>query len=125
MRSRYVSVVGFLATAVALVVGDAQLHAQHAVRRAIDGRPDALIDLRTADGVRMVNARWRYSETKIVETDFNGPGADLRPSGEPIKTHDFVPKAGAADFDDSAWETIEPAALEARRSTGKLLVALG
>jgi hypothetical protein len=26
----------------------------------------------------------------------------------------------AADFDDSGWETIEPAALEARRSTGKL-----
>ena len=48
MRSRYVSAVGFLAAAVALVGGAAQLHAQHAVRRAIDGRPDALIDLRTA-----------------------------------------------------------------------------
>ena len=112
--------VGFFAAAVALVGGAAQLHAQHAVRRAIDGRPDALIDLRTGDGVQMVNARWRYSDTKIVETDFNGPGADLRPSGKPIKTYDYVPKAGSADFDDSAWETIEPAALEARRSTGKL-----
>ena len=29
-------------------------------------------------------------------------------------------KPASADFDDSAWETIEPAALEARRSTGKL-----
>jgi len=77
VRSRYVSMFGFLATAVALVGGDVQLRAQHAVRRAIDGRPDALIDLRTADGARMVNARWRYSDTKIVETDFNGPGADL------------------------------------------------
>ena len=119
MRSRYVSAFGFLAIAVALA-GGVQLRAQHAVRRAIDGRPDAVIDLRTADGARMVNARWRYSDTKIVETDFNGPGADLRPSGRPIKTYDYVPKAGAADFDDAAWQTIEPAALETRRSTGKL-----
>jgi gluconolactonase len=120
VRSRYVSAFGFLATAVVLVGADVQLRAQHAVRRGIDGRPDALIDLRTADGARMVNARWRYSDTKIVETDFNGPGADLRPSGKPIKTYDYVPKAGSADFDDSAWETIEPTALETRRSTGKL-----
>jgi gluconolactonase len=120
VRSRYVSMCGLLATAVALVGGDVPLRAQHAVRRAIDSRPDALIDLRTADGARMVDARWRYSDTTIVETDFNGPGADLRPSGKPIKTYDYVPKAGSADFDDSAWETIEPAALESRRSTGKL-----
>ena len=109
-----------LATVTAMTAFEPQVAAQHAVRRPIDGRPDALIDLRTADGARMVNARWHYSDTTIVEADFNAPGADLKPSGTMIKTYDYVPKAGSADFDDSDWQTIEPAALEARRSTGKL-----
>jgi gluconolactonase len=97
-----------------------RLLAQHAVRRAIDGRPDALVDLRSADGASLVGARWRYSDTTIIETDVHAPGADLKPSVKMIKTYDYLPKAGSADFDDSGWETIEPAALEARRSTGKL-----
>ncbi len=106
--------------ALALVFVSAPLYAQHAVRRPIDGRPDAVVDLRTADGVRAVKGQWRYSDTRIVEADFNGPGPDLKPSGRAIKTHDYVPRAGASDFDDSKWERLEPAALEARRSTGKL-----
>jgi gluconolactonase len=104
----------------ATAAAEPRLLAQHAVRRPIDGRPDALVDLRTADGVRLVNGQWRYSDTKIIETDFNAPGADLRPSGKPIKTYDYMPKAGPAGFDDSHWEAIEPTALETRRSTGKL-----
>jgi len=85
----------------ATAAAEPRLLAQHAVRRQIDGRPDALVDLRTADGVRLVNGQWRYSDTKIIETDFNAPGADLRPSGKPIKTYDYMPKAGPAGFDDS------------------------
>ena len=54
------------------------------------------------------------------EADFNAPGPDLKPSGKPIKTYDYLPKAGSIDFDDSKWEAIDPAALETRRSTGKL-----
>ena len=106
--------------ALALIFVCSPLYAQHAVRRPIDGRPDAVVDLRTADGVRAVKGQWRYSDTRIVEADFNGPGPDLKPSGRAIKTHDYVPRAGASDFDDSKWERLEPAALEARRSTGKL-----
>ena len=41
-------------------------------------------------------------------------------SGPPNRTNDISPHAEAADFDDGAWETIEPAALEARRSNGRL-----
>jgi gluconolactonase len=108
------------AVAAVLVVGLARVDAQHAVRRPIDGRPDAIIDLRMADGVRLVHGQWRYSDTTIVETGFNAPGPDLKPSGKPITTYDVSPRAGAADFDDSRWQTIDPAALEARRSTGKL-----
>ena len=84
------------------------------------GRPDAVVDLRTAEGVRLVEGQWRYSDTKIVEVDFRGPGLDLKPTGKPIKTYDYTPKAGVAGFDDSAWEAISAESLEQRRATGRL-----
>jgi gluconolactonase len=67
--------------------------------------PAAVVDLRTAEGAALVKAQWRYSDAKITEMG---------------RTNDITPHAGAADFDDSGWETIEPAALEARRSNGRL-----
>ena len=82
-------------------------------------KPDASIDLRTRDGVNLVNAQWRYSDAKIIQVDHRAPGHDLKPSGDPIKTNDIEPKAGAADFDDSRWEAIDPNSLEARRGTGR------
>src|SRR5258705_9625689 len=86
----------------------------------IDERPDAVIDLATREGVALVQGQWRYADARIVETDFRAPGPDLRPSGAPVKTHDYTPHAGAADFDDSAWDAIAPESLEARRGTGRL-----
>jgi gluconolactonase len=82
--------------------------------------PRALVDLRTDEGAALVGARWRYSDVSIVETEHRDPGPDLRPSGAPNRTKDITPHAGAADFDDSSWEVIEPAALENRRSHGRL-----
>ena len=84
------------------------------------GRPDAIVDLGTREGAELVKGTWRYSNTRIVEVDAKGPGLDLKPSGAPIKTYDYLPKAGAADFDDSQWEVLDAATLEQRRSTGKL-----
>lgn len=84
------------------------------------GRPDATIDLRTREGAELVKGVWRYSDVKIVEADFRAPGPDLKPSGNPIKTYDYTPRAGAADFDDTKWEALDPTTLETRRSGGKL-----
>ena len=84
------------------------------------GKPDAVIDLATKEGVNLVKGQWRYSDTKIIEVDFKGAGPDRQPTGKPIKTYDFTPHAGAADFDDSKWEKIDPTTLDARRSTGRL-----
>jgi gluconolactonase len=86
----------------------------------VDGPPDAVIDLATPEGAALVQGQWRYAGTRIVEADFRAPGVDLRPSGAPIKTYDYTPHAGAADFDDSAWEIIAPRTLEDRRGTGRL-----
>jgi gluconolactonase len=106
-----------LASLVALAAAAA--HAQ-TVMDPPAGRPDAIIDLGTREGVRLVNGTWRYSNTRIVEVDAKGPGPDLKPSGAPIKTYDYQPKAGVAQFDDSNWEVLDPATLEKRRSTGKI-----
>jgi gluconolactonase len=83
-------------------------------------RPDAIVDLKTDEGMALVKGQWRYREVKVVEVDHHGPGADLAPSGPPNRTQDIDVHAGAADFDDSSWEQIKPAQLEERRSTGRL-----
>ena len=87
---------------------------------APSSRPDAVIDLATKEGVDLVKGQWRYSDTKITQVDFKAAGADKQPTGKSVKTYDFVPHAGGADFDNSNWERIEPATLDARRSTGRL-----
>jgi gluconolactonase len=84
------------------------------------GKPSAMIDLGSADGVKTVNGEWRYSDTRIIETDFRGPGPDRQPTGAPVKTYDYTPHAGGADFDDSKWEVISPTTLDQRRGNGRL-----
>ena len=83
-------------------------------------RPTAVIDLATADGVKLVRGTWRFSEARVGEVDHRAPGPDLKPSGPPNRTHDVVPRAGEAAFDDTAWDVIEPTTLDARRGSGKL-----
>src|SRR5512140_3719050 len=78
--------------------------------------PDAVVDLATSKGVRLVDAKWRYSDTRIVEADFRSPDAEGQPTGAPIKTYDYEPHAGSADFDDSNWTVIAPETLKERRS---------
>ncbi|MGH7819888.1 MAG: SMP-30/gluconolactonase/LRE family protein [Candidatus Binatia bacterium] len=89
-------------------------------REVFPGRPDALVDLASPEGVKLVKGQWRFRNATIVEVDAKAPGPDLKPSGEPIRTYDLDPKAGAADYDDSGWEVLDPPHLDARRSTGKL-----
>lgn len=110
----------FLAVfAVVLAAGPSGVAAQTSLG-APTGKPEAVIDLATDEGTRLVKGQWRYSDTTIVEVDFRGPGPDKQPTGAPIKTYDFTPHAGGTDFDDSPWEAIAPTTLDKRRSTGRL-----
>lgn len=84
------------------------------------GKPAAVIDLTTAEGVDLVKGQWLYSGVEIIEVDFKGPGPDGQPTGEPVRTYDYIPKAGEADYDDSRWEKIAPGTLDKRRSTGRI-----
>ena len=84
------------------------------------GRPVAIINLATDEGVRLVQGQWRYSDVKIVEVEHRAPGPDLRPSGPANRTYDITAHAGAADFDDSAWAPLPASQLEARKGNGRL-----
>lgn len=84
------------------------------------GKPDASIDLTTAEGVKLVSGQWKYSDTKIVETNFHRAGSDGQPSGPSVKTYDYEPKAGVADYDDSSWENVAAADLNKRRGNGRI-----
>jgi hypothetical protein len=37
-----------------------------------DSRPEASIDLMTVEGAALARAQWRYSDTKIIEVEFQG-----------------------------------------------------
>ena len=80
----------------------------------------ATIDLATPAGVGLVKGQWRYSDTRIVETQFRAADQDGQPTGAPNMTYDFTPHAGGADFDDSSWQTIAPMTLDQRRGNGRL-----
>ena len=84
------------------------------------GRPDAVVDLASHEGVQLVKGQWRYHDVKIVDADSRAVGPDLKPSGAPIRTYDYTPHAGPADFDDSQWEAIDATTLDQRRSTAKV-----
>ncbi|MEW6143430.1 MAG: SMP-30/gluconolactonase/LRE family protein [Thermodesulfobacteriota bacterium] len=84
------------------------------------GKPSAVIDLTTSAGVELVKGQWLYSDVEITEVEFKGPGADGQPTGEAVKTYDYTPKAGGADYDDSKWDKIAPGTLNKRRSTGRI-----
>jgi gluconolactonase len=85
-----------------------------------DAVPHARIDLTTDAGVAAVAGTWRYSDTRIVESQFRAPDADGQPTGAPVTTYDLAPHAGGADFDDSAWTPIAPESLAQRRGAGRL-----
>jgi gluconolactonase len=82
--------------------------------------PAATVDLATEDGTSLMNAHWRYSDAQIIETSFRTPDAHGQPTGAANTTHDIVPHAGAADFDDSQWPTIPSTSLAERRGTGRV-----
>jgi gluconolactonase len=54
------------------------------------GRPEAVIDLQTAEGVALVGGRWTYADARIAEIDFVAVGEDLGPGDQPIRTYDVV-----------------------------------
>ena len=84
------------------------------------GRPAAVVDLATDEGLRLVKGQWRYRDAGVVEVAHRAAGVDLRPSGPPNQTYDIAPHAGGAGFDDSGWEVLPASQLQARKGNGRL-----
>ncbi|GIW86540.1 MAG: hypothetical protein KatS3mg108_0864 [Isosphaeraceae bacterium] len=74
------------------------------------------IDLATREGVEKVQGQWRFHDVQLVP-------ATNTVDGQELPTFDYQPKAGAADFDDSDWEVIDPTTLGQRRGPGKICFA--
>ncbi len=103
-----------------MAAGFAPMAAQTTGDAPAGWRPEAIVDLRTPEGVRLVRGEWRYRDAQIVPVDFRAPGPDLKPTGAASRTYDISPHAGGADFDDTDWPVIAATTLEARRTSGRL-----
>jgi gluconolactonase len=90
------------------------------VQDPIAGPPAAVVDLATREGAALVQGQWRYADVKITEVDGRGVGPDLKPSGAPLRTYDYEPKATG---DGPAWTAIEPTTLDTRRGNGRVSFA--
>jgi gluconolactonase len=89
----------------------------------LPGKPDAVVDLQTADGLALVDGEWRYSDARVEEIDFvalGSPQDPLGPGTEPNRTFDVVPHAESADYDDSAWRVLAPADTRLRLADGRV-----
>jgi gluconolactonase len=89
----------------------------------LPGKPDAVVDLQTEDGLALVGGEWRYSDARVEEIDFVALGSredPLGPGTEPNRTFDVVPHAEAADYDDSAWRALAPEEAQLRLANGRV-----
>jgi hypothetical protein len=75
------------------------------------------IDLRTRQGAETLRAQWRFAPARLVEI------TGKTPKGEPDPTYNIEPHAEKPDFDDSAWEAVDPTTLGERR--GKNHISFG
>jgi gluconolactonase len=89
----------------------------------LPGRPDAIVDLQTEDGVALVGGEWRYSDARVEEVAFvelGSPEDPLGPGTVPNRTYEVLPHAEAAGFDDSSWAALEPADTMRRLANGRV-----
>ena len=75
--------------------------------------PAHVVDLMAQPGVATFGGQWKVADVKIVEVP-------AIPNAMPQykTTYNIEPKAGAADYDDSNWQTIDAKDLAARRGGG-------
>jgi gluconolactonase len=89
----------------------------------LPGRPDAIVDLQTEDGVALVGGQWRYSDARVEEVEFvelGSPSDPLGPGTVPNRTYEVAPRAEPADFDDSSWRALAPGETMSRLGNGRV-----
>ena len=81
----------------------------------LPGRPDAIVDLQTDEGVALVDARWRYADARVEEIEFvelGSPEDPLGPGTLPNRTYDVVT--------DENWRELSPAETRLRLANGRV-----
>jgi gluconolactonase len=81
----------------------------------LPGRPDAIVDLQTDDGVALVGGQWRYADARVEEIDFvelGSPDDPLGPGTVPNRTYDVVR--------DGDWRDLAPADTQLRLANGRV-----
>ena len=77
--------------------------------------PAHVVDLMTVAGAAALGAQWKTMEAKIIEV----PPIPTALPGY-TKGYDIDPHAGAGNYDNSKWPSIEPKDLAARRGGGRV-----
>jgi gluconolactonase len=81
----------------------------------LPGRPDAIVDLQTAEGVALVGGQWRYADARVEEIDFvelGSPADPLGPGTVPNRTYDVVR--------DGGWRELAPEQTMERLANGRV-----
>ncbi len=89
----------------------------------LPGRPDAIVDLQTEEGLRLIDGRWRYCDAQVREIDFvavGSPQDPLGPGSTPNRTYDVEPHAEPLDYDDSDWRLLSGPETQLRLADGRV-----
>ena len=84
------------------------------------GLAEAVVDLQTPEGCALVGVTWRTAAARVEEIDFVAVADHLGPGDVPNRTYDGVPHAEPRDFDDSAWQVLEPEETMLRLGNGRV-----
>jgi gluconolactonase len=93
------------------------------LRQLTVDKPAAIADLKTAEGVAAVNAKWYTQPAHVKPVHFKAPGPSitdamlLYPTGVEVQTNVVHPQIGDADF-DKGFRELKPTALEERQGNG-------
>jgi gluconolactonase len=81
----------------------------------LPGRPDAIIDLQSTEGVSLVGGQWRYADARVEEIEFvelGSPTDPLGPGTVPNRTYDVVR--------DGEWRELAPEDTMLRLANGRV-----
>ncbi|HYF33032.1 MAG TPA: SMP-30/gluconolactonase/LRE family protein [Chitinophagaceae bacterium] len=95
------------------------------MRQLVVDKPQAVADLRTAEGASLVSAKWYVQPAHIQDKNFYLPGPPkaggdalpLYPTGKPVLTQILHPQIGDEDF-EKKFQEIKATDLEKRQGTG-------
>jgi gluconolactonase len=89
-----------------------------ATRGAIEGRPDAVLDLDSPEGLALAGAAWRTRPVVSSATTFRAAAADMTAAGPEVSTFDVGARPGTPAFDAGAWTPVPAGGLKQRRGPG-------